>query len=146
MVTKVSRGFTFVELMVTIAIIGILSAVVFPSLTGARERARDAERVTEVGQIALGIELYYNTCRAYPATLTTSANNGCPSSITLATFLPTIPVDPKGVAYGYGTASGAFVVAATLETTNHSSLANDVDTTVGGVACDDAGKKYCKGG
>ncbi|HCC05068.1 TPA: hypothetical protein DEP58_02055 [Patescibacteria group bacterium] len=146
-VTKISRGFTLIELLVVIAIIAILSTIVYPNLSGARERARDAERVSEVGQIALGVELYYNSCRAYPtAPLIPSRNNGCPTGVTLATFLPTIPVDPKGTAYGYGTAGGSFVVAATLETAEHSSLTNDIDTTVAGVACDDAGKKYCKGG
>ena len=146
--TKFSRGFTFVELMVTIAIIGILSSIILPNLGGARERARDAERVTEVGQIALAMELFYNTCRSYPTALATSDDAGgtCPGSVKLSTFLPAIPQGPKGETYGYATASGSFVVQAQLETTNHSSLTNDVDTGIGSVACDDTGRNFCKGG
>lgn len=148
-VTKFSRGFTLIELLVTIAIIGILASVVFPSLSGARERARDAERVTEVGQIALAIELYYNSCREYPATLATTANNGSTGtcSVTLGTFLPTIPEDPLSPARDYDYAvnitNTSFVIRAELET-NNSALNNDLDGTVNGLDCD--GLFFCKGG
>lgn len=45
-------GFTLIELLVVIAIIGLLSSVVFASLIGARQRGRDANRVTTMNQIA----------------------------------------------------------------------------------------------
>ncbi len=141
---KSIRGFTLIELLTVIAIIGILTSVVMPSLTGARERARDSERVTEVGQIVLGIELYYNTCREYPtAPLVVGRNNGCPVGITLGSFIPSIPVDSLGVAYDYATAAGAFVVETEFETTVNSALTNDLDGTVIGIDCDDP--HFCKG-
>lgn len=140
------QGFTLMEMLVTIALIGILASLTIPSLTGARERARDSERVTEVGQIVLGIELFYNTCRSYPVTLATTdtAGGACPGTITLGTFIPDIPKDPFGTDYYYGTAAGSFVVGAKLEVVNSASLANDIDTGVGGVDC--TGQIFCKGG
>ena len=50
--SKNSRGFTLIELLVVIAIIGLLASVVFASLTTARQRGRDANRVSTLKQIA----------------------------------------------------------------------------------------------
>ena len=55
---QIKRGFTLIELLVVIAVIGILSAVVLASLNIAREKARDAQRVVNVNQIANAIALY----------------------------------------------------------------------------------------
>lgn len=56
---KEKRGFTLIELLVVIAIIGILSAIVLASLGSARSRARDAQRKSDLKQIANAFELYY---------------------------------------------------------------------------------------
>ena len=63
---KNSSGFTLVELLVTIAIIGILSAVVLTSMSGARNQAKDGRRVSDIKQIQLALELYYDIHKAYP--------------------------------------------------------------------------------
>ncbi len=91
---KGSKGFTLIELLVVIAIIGILAAVVLVSLNSARAKSRDAKRVADVRQVQTGLELFFNDCSAYPATLTTGANNGCPAGTTLGTFLAQIPTAP----------------------------------------------------
>ena len=46
-----------IELLVVIAIIGILSAVVLTSLNSSRQKARDSQRVSDIKQIALAMEL-----------------------------------------------------------------------------------------
>jgi prepilin-type N-terminal cleavage/methylation domain-containing protein len=63
---KLRNGFTLIELLVVIAIIGLLSAIVLASLNTARIKARDAKRVSEMGQIQNAIELYYSTNGHYP--------------------------------------------------------------------------------
>lgn len=65
------KGFTLIELLVVIAIIGILSAVGLIALNGAREKARDSQRKSDLGQIRTGLALYYDTHNNYPGTANT---------------------------------------------------------------------------
>lgn len=50
---KPNGGFTLIELLVVVGIIGLLSTVVFATLSGTRPRARDAKRLSDVKQMAL---------------------------------------------------------------------------------------------
>lgn len=57
---KQKKGFTLIELLVVIAIIGILSAIGLVSLNGAREKARDSKRESDLAQIKSAMALYYD--------------------------------------------------------------------------------------
>ena len=65
---KSKSGFTLIELLVVIAIIGILSSVVLASLNTARAKARDARRVTDLKQLQIALELYFDTNNSYQVT------------------------------------------------------------------------------
>lgn len=52
------KGFTIVELLVVIVVIGILATVAYVNYQGVQAKARDTERKTEVQAIADGIRLY----------------------------------------------------------------------------------------
>ncbi|MFA7169526.1 MAG: prepilin-type N-terminal cleavage/methylation domain-containing protein [Candidatus Paceibacterota bacterium] len=57
---KLEKGFTLIELLVVISIIGVLSTIAMTSLNGARAKARDARRRTEIGEIKKALEIYYS--------------------------------------------------------------------------------------
>jgi prepilin-type N-terminal cleavage/methylation domain-containing protein len=80
---KREKGFTLIELLVVIAIIGTLSGIVLVSLGGARARARDAQRYSDMRQIVTAQELYYGLNEAYFASGTSAA--GTPA---ISTYLP----------------------------------------------------------
>ena len=65
------KGFTLIELLVVIAIIGILSSVVLASLSTARQKSRDAKRISDLGQVQLALELYFDKVQSYPSTTPT---------------------------------------------------------------------------
>ena len=60
------KGFTLIELMVVVAIMGLLAALAVISLNNARQRARDARRISDIKQIQTALELYYLDNNEYP--------------------------------------------------------------------------------
>lgn len=63
---RTSSGFTLIELLVVVAIIGILASIVLVSLNGARMKARDARRISDLKAIQTALELYATTHGKYP--------------------------------------------------------------------------------
>lgn len=61
-----SKGFTIVELLIVIVIIGILAALVILAYNGIQQRAKDAKRVDDITHIARALELFYTDKGYYP--------------------------------------------------------------------------------
>lgn len=59
-------GFTLVELLVVISVIGVLMGLTILGLQGARESARDAKRKSDVEFVRAGLEFYKADCKKYP--------------------------------------------------------------------------------
>jgi prepilin-type N-terminal cleavage/methylation domain-containing protein len=64
--TKRPAGFTLIELMVVVAIIGILSSIAIPNFRNMQLRARMAERATMLRALQTAVDDYYNTNGRYP--------------------------------------------------------------------------------
>lgn len=144
MKTSYKRGFTLIELLVVIAIIGILSSIVLASLNSARKKGRDARRVSDVKQIQLALELYYDAHSNYPTAAQYDAD------LVSEGFISVVPKDPStNVAYTYaalgsGTTCSNYHVGATLETTGHTALSSDADAAAGTV-CTGGGTDFAGG-
>ncbi len=63
---KKQQGFTIVELLIVIVVIGILAALVITTFTGIQQKARDTERTTDVKALHGQIEAYYAQNQKYP--------------------------------------------------------------------------------
>ena len=102
-----SRAFTLIELLVVIAIIGILTGIIVTNLSQSRAKARDAKRISDIGQIQLALELYYDRCKQYPATTVLEVvdiNSLCTinnTTVNLISYISKIPDDPNGASYNY---------------------------------------------
>lgn len=97
--SRAGSGFTLIELMVVVAIIVIISGILIVNLTTTRSKSRDGKRVSDVAQIQLALEQFFERCRQYPSSISgtlTSIANGCPSGVSLATFISQVPKPPGG--------------------------------------------------
>jgi prepilin-type N-terminal cleavage/methylation domain-containing protein len=60
------KGFTIVELLIVIVVIGILAALVLNTFSGVQRRARDTERQTDITSVATQLEVYFQDNGKYP--------------------------------------------------------------------------------
>ncbi|MFA5747301.1 MAG: FISUMP domain-containing protein [Candidatus Paceibacterota bacterium] len=101
---KFQKGFTLVEIMVTIAIIGLLSALIFVGVQSALASGRDSRRQGELSQVKKSLQAYYlANGNKYPTTalagISLEEDNDADGDFTQAMkgggYLPKIPRDPK---------------------------------------------------
>lgn len=98
------------------------------SETDSPDKARDTRRISDIKQLQLTLELYFDTHQSYPTTLAALASGQ---------FISSVPVDPLTSAqYSYAVrgASCGYHLGATLET-RHSSLNSDADSLPSATVC-----------
>lgn len=61
-----SKGFTIVELLIVIVVIGILATLVIVTFTGIQQKARNSQRQTDINAIDSHVEAFYASNGAYP--------------------------------------------------------------------------------
>lgn len=101
------RGFTLLELLIVIAIIGILISIGVVSYSSAQKKSRDSRRTADMKAIQNAWEQYYaDNSGSYPASCTISA-----------TYLPAgLPTDPKStLAYASTCTASTYCFCAGME-------------------------------
>ncbi len=99
--TKERSGFTLIEILVSVVIIGILSAIGLSQFHTAQMRSRDAQRKENLSSVAKALEMYYNDYDRYPDSLPWGSaledDNG-------TVYMKDLPNDPSsGLVYFYNT-------------------------------------------
>ena len=75
---KNDKGFTLIELMIVVAIIGVLAAIAIPQYTNFRLKAKTAEAKSNLGAIRLGEEAYFTEKEEYVDCAATPTADGFP--------------------------------------------------------------------
>lgn len=65
--TRKQQGFTIVELLIVIVVIGILAALVITTYTGIQAKARNSKRQTDVQSVQTQVEAYFAQNGHYPS-------------------------------------------------------------------------------
>lgn len=112
---KRKNGFTLLELLVVIGIIGILLALVTVSFTSAQKQSRDSRRKQDLAAIQNALEQYYSqNSFVYP-----TCNGLVTNCAAISTYFTgsVIPSDPLGGSYTYSinSAAASYTVSATME-------------------------------
>ena len=120
-------GFTMIELMIAIAVLGILTALLFPSFNSLLASARDNERKSEITKLKVALQVYNTYNDKYPTT-TGWISIGEDSSFSMVLdkkYIDILPVDPlyprtdaAGEKYSYyynATTSNAYMICAKNE-------------------------------
>lgn len=149
---KAINGFTLIELLVVIAIIGVLASIVLASLNNARRKSRDARRITDVKQIQLALELYFDGtgANAYPPSNANACGaaelGGLQALTTPNVYIPQVPRDPlsngSNNCYAYAAPAApatTYHLGATLEDITNNALTGDADLASAGWAGDFSG-------
>lgn len=107
-------GFTLIEMLTTITIIGILASIILVSFNNARANSRDKARMSDIAQLELALRLYVEQngsdigCSAgmkidgdtTVQSVTDSGNTNCPEGAQILTFIESfygsVPHDPRG--------------------------------------------------
>lgn len=101
-----ARGFTLIEIMVVVVILGILAALVVPRIMSRPDEARAIAAKQDVGAIMQALQLYRLDNGRYPSTeqglqaLVVKPTHGqIPTN--WKSYLPKLPKDPWGQPYQY---------------------------------------------
>lgn len=153
-------GFTLIEMLVVITIIGVLSSIGLATFTSAQKKARDARRKNDLTTVAKALEVYFNDQGLYPADDNSSyqiqgcfdgedpTEKNCPwgsafqhANTTPSTvYLIALPADPStGQTYYYDAAADrkSFQLYARLENTLDPAVPKDLNNNPQnyGIAC-----------
>jgi len=148
---KVNEGFTLIEVLIVVSIVGLLASVVLVGLGGFRAKGQDARRIADLRQTQNALELYYSKNSNYPVSSVWSVLSDTLEGEGIG--VSKIPADPTRLeddadAYKYSpnTSRQGYTLRATLDP-GDAALNNDIDgSSVNTINCGSVGDTegyYC---
>jgi general secretion pathway protein G len=114
---KQEEGFTLIEIMVVILILGLLATIVVQSLRGATDKAKRAKASADVAELKTGLDRYYLDNGFYPTSdqgllaLTSRPSSGrVPANYEEGGYIQRLPADPWGNPYVYQSNGSTYVL------------------------------------
>jgi prepilin-type N-terminal cleavage/methylation domain-containing protein len=118
MLKKSTKGFTLIEILIVVAIIGILASVVVVGLGPAQKRGRDARRASDLRSVQTALELYYGKNTKYPNAAITDWKSLADILLAADLGVSQIPSDPttnKEYLYATDVNGTTYILGATLD-------------------------------
>ena len=119
---KMQNGFTLIEILVVIGIIGLLSIFLVPNLLGARDRAKEAAVKGVMHSVQLAVEAYQMENEVYPMGASIPIESLCKNYLMGAGYIASVPKNPftgkeytdadiaGKIIYSYNDATGAYTL------------------------------------
>ena len=119
---KMRKGFTVVELLIVVVVIGILASITIVAFNGIQQRARDVARTSDIVAVQKALEIYRADNGTYPSVATDNSGRNLAdlAPLLVPIYIAKIPNDPKSGSMNYqyvrGTeASGAYGIRISYE-------------------------------
>ncbi len=129
---KEQQGFTLIELMIVVAIIGILASIAMSAYRNYLIRTQIAEGLTLSAPVKVAVAEYHNQTGAYPAN-NSDASLGVPTNYT-GSYVDSISVTGAVISIQYGNKANALINGETVTITAQSNPGSmDWDCASGGV-------------
>ena len=131
-----NKGFSLIELLVVITIIGVLIGVSFVGFSQARKSARDSKRKSDLEQIRSALEIYRNDLKTYYAS--DSFPFGSSFSAGTDVYMQLVPQDTLSPTYQYRynfISANTYCICAYLETLSATQGTCDCGGNCGTAAC-----------
>lgn len=146
MIKNNKKGFTLIEILVVVSIIGLLASVVLVGLGGIQAKGADARRIADLRQVQNGLELYYSKNFSYPTAScndpTASGRNCWDANLKTPLINANIGIknlanDPNSTqqSYMYGSNGSGYTLGAKLQSSNPPALTDDIDGSSNNIDC-----------
>ena len=110
-----AEGFTLIEIMVVILILGLLATIVVQSLKGATDKAKRTKAQADISELKTALDRYYLDNGSYPtsdqglqALVTAPSTGNVPTN--WESYIESIPPDPWGHPYFYQSDGNSYVL------------------------------------
>jgi len=137
------RGFTLMELLIAVAIVGILAAIAYPSYQRSLQKTRRADCEGALVGLTGAMERHFTVNNSYLGAAVGAAGGGAPNTGTPSIYAATCPIDGGTTAYYNLTITAATNTTYTVQAAPIGTQAND---SCGNLTLTQANQQQANGG